>query len=152
MKGVFRKIGVDCLVPVDDEARRIIQALKLDEGIELDFRTVRNLKFHRKFFAVLKLGFEAWEPPDKEDTVKDFDFFREEVLCLAKHCKQVYSLDGKTFKLKARSISFAKCSQERFEVVYRNVLDVIWSHIMKDLNYRDPEHVEQIALQLLRFD
>ena len=161
-KGIFRKIG-NCLVPLDNDAKKVVSSIDANEdGAYLTATKCRNIKLHKKFFAALNLAFSVWEPPEytiDKDTndihitpATDFDSFRVDIICLAGHCEQVYSLDGKTFKLRAKSISFAKCEEADFQELYKKMLDVIWKYVLKDLEYKNPQEVERIALELLRFD
>lgn len=159
MNGVFRKIGDNCLVPVDIVAKKLISSLKMDEGYILIHKKVRNIRFHRKFFSLLKLAYDAWEPVlcvDRETgeiigkPIKDFGSFREEILVLAGYCDQVFSVTGDTFKLKAKSISFDKCTEEEFQIIYGNVKDVIWENVLT--SYANPEVIEKVANELLRYD
>jgi hypothetical protein len=50
------------LTPATIEASDFLQRVKLGEWIQAEFRRVRNYKFHKKFFKLLQLGFEYWNP------------------------------------------------------------------------------------------
>ena len=51
------------LIPATPETSDILQSkCKLCAVLEAEFRQLRNPAFHRKFFALLNLGFEYWEP------------------------------------------------------------------------------------------
>lgn len=51
------------LIPATPETSDILQSkIKLGAVLVADFRQVRNPAFHRRFFALLNLGFEYWEP------------------------------------------------------------------------------------------
>ncbi|WP_312467303.1 DUF1367 family protein [Pseudescherichia sp.] len=51
------------LIPATPETSDFLQSkYKLGAVLEADFRQLRNPAFHRKFFALLNLGFEYWEP------------------------------------------------------------------------------------------
>jgi len=51
------------LIPATPETSDFLQSkCKLGAVLEADFRQLRNPAFHRKFFALLNLGFEYWEP------------------------------------------------------------------------------------------
>ncbi len=87
------------------------KVLNLEPGEMIRFDTVfpRNPYFHRKFFAMLNVGFDAWEPNRKnksykgQPVTKNFEVFREEALILAGFYVQTFGLDGK-LQLKAKSI------------------------------------------------
>ncbi|EEI9213791.1 DUF1367 family protein [Salmonella enterica] len=51
------------LIPATQETSDILQSkIKLGAVLVAEFRQVRNPAFHRRFFALLNLGFEYWEP------------------------------------------------------------------------------------------
>ncbi|MGA4618819.1 DUF1367 family protein [Citrobacter meridianamericanus] len=51
------------LIPATPETSDILQSkIKLGAVLVAEFRQVRNQAFHRRFFALLNLGFEYWEP------------------------------------------------------------------------------------------
>lgn len=51
------------LFPATPESRGFLQSkIKLGDVLVAEFKRVRNPAFHRRFFAVLNLGFEYWEP------------------------------------------------------------------------------------------
>ncbi len=57
------KHSSNILIPATVETSDFLQSkCKLGAVLEADFRQLRNPAFHRKFFALLNLGFEYWEP------------------------------------------------------------------------------------------
>lgn len=51
------------LIPANPETSEILQSkIKLGAVLVAKFRQPRNSAFHRRFFALLNLGFEYWEP------------------------------------------------------------------------------------------
>lgn len=51
------------LIPATPETSDFLHSkCKLGAVLEAEFRQLRNPAFHRKFFALLNLGFEYWEP------------------------------------------------------------------------------------------
>lgn len=51
------------LIPVTPETSDLLQSkFKLGAVLVAEFRQARNPAFHRRFFALLNLGFEYWEP------------------------------------------------------------------------------------------
>ncbi|WP_336222794.1 DUF1367 family protein [Enterobacter bugandensis] len=51
------------LIPATPETSDILQSkIRLGDVLIAEFRRVRNSAFHRRFFALLNLGFEYWEP------------------------------------------------------------------------------------------
>ena len=51
------------LIPATPETSDVLQSkIQLGAVLVAEFRQVRNPAFHRRFFALLNLGFEYWEP------------------------------------------------------------------------------------------
>jgi hypothetical protein len=128
--------------------------LEAGELCTIEAKLPRNSRYHRKFFAMLNLGFDAWEPQRKHKSykgkpvTKNFERFRSDVLILAGYYEQTFCLDGK-LKLEAKSISFAHMEQPEFEAVYNAVLDVLLADVLK--TYAGREEVNQVVDRMLRF-
>lgn len=57
------KQSAGILIPASPETSEILHSkIKLGAVLVAEFRQVRNPAFHRRFFALLNLGFEYWEP------------------------------------------------------------------------------------------
>ncbi|WP_228284084.1 DUF1367 family protein [Klebsiella quasipneumoniae] len=51
------------LIPATPETSDFLQSkCKLGSVLEADYKLIRNPAFHRRYFALLNLGFEYWEP------------------------------------------------------------------------------------------
>lgn len=50
------------LVPATEADRDLIAKVKLGQTLHGDFKKMRNPAFHRKFFALLDLAFDYWNP------------------------------------------------------------------------------------------
>lgn len=142
------------LVPADEDSERFVAAIRNGDGVELKGKVRRNVRFHRKLFALLRLVFDSWEPPrvvdERFSPVKSFEAFRKDILILAGHCDATYSPDG-AVKLEARSISFDEVGEEDFSDIYSRVLDVVWTRVMRYLNYRSPVELEQTVARIVSF-
>lgn len=130
---VLTKAPGGALIPADPQAAEFIGKLKLGQGVTAAIKRHRNPAFHRKFFALLNLAYDAWEPTVatyKGHVVgKNFDQFRNDVLCLAGHFEMAVNLRGET-RVTAKSISFASMDQDEFENVYNSVANVILQRIL----------------------
>lgn len=145
------------LVPFDPQAEEFIGKLKSGEGAWVEVKKCRNPKFHRKFFALLNLAFEAWEPEEGakeyrgQAIAKNFDRFREDVTILAGHYEATYNIRGDV-RLRAKSIAFGSMDDFEFNDLYRDVFNVCWDMVLKKARYESPEQVEQILNNLLAFE
>ncbi|MEE7652697.1 DUF1367 family protein, partial [Raoultella planticola] len=51
------------LIPATQETSDFLQTkCRLGAVLEADYKLVRNPAFHRRYFALLNLGFDYWEP------------------------------------------------------------------------------------------
>jgi hypothetical protein len=136
------------LIPCDAGAQEFIAKLKAGAGVRAKISKVRNINFHRKFFALLNIGFEAWETPDLEyagmKVEKEFERFRKDVTILAGFYTPVYNMKGEV-RLEAKSIAFGNMSEDEFERVYSAVANVLLTRILKNYTREDLDSVvEQI--------
>ena len=76
---------------------------------------MRNKKFHKKYFSLLKTGFTSQLDYD------DINDFRRHVLCEIGFVKVVESENGIRY-YDARSLSEKECSDEVFEKVYNKTV------------------------------
>lgn len=56
------KVSPDCFMPATVEDKEKMTRIKSHEWIQCEYKTVRNYEFHKRFFALLNLGFEYWTP------------------------------------------------------------------------------------------
>ena len=99
------------------------------EGI-VDVRLPRNYEFHKKFFALLMLGFE------NQDSYDDFEDYRAIITCRAGYFKEIKTDKGVVYMPK--SISFSKMDELAFSELYDKIINIL----VKDLKIgkEDIEH------------
>lgn len=148
---VLAKAAGGALIPLDQQAVDFLAKLKLGAGVTVEIKRHRNPGLHKKYFALLNLAYEAWEPTAAtykgEAVGKNFDQFRNDVTVLAGHYEMAVNLRGET-RLTAKSISFGNMSAEDFEDLYSATVNVILAKIMTNYTRDDLDNVVE---QLLRF-
>lgn len=134
------------LLPADEQAREVIERWRQGDGVRAKVSRMRNLRFHRKFFALLQLAFEAWEPEPceyrGEAAAKNFERFRKDLLILAGFADPAVNLNGEV-RLEPRSISFAAMDEDEFQQVYHRVADVILQKVLRTYTREDLDRVVQ---------
>lgn len=135
------------LIPQDDDSREALSAIGLGKVIRVKFTQPRNLKFHRKFFALVNFAYEHWEPgtlevPRWKDVVpeKNKDQFRKDLVIMAGYYNSAYRIDG-SFRVDAKSISFGSMSQEEFDKLYSAVINVVLKKILTNYTREDLDNV-----------
>ena len=132
------------LVPADEESRDWMGKLKSTEIVHGNLTRQRNSKLHGKYFSLLQYAFDCW----KEDlamrevhriykgapVMPNFDRFRKDIAILCGYYEPVYTLAGSTgeapqMRLVAKSISFAKMSDDEFEGLYSKTIDILLERI-----------------------
>lgn len=131
-----------------------LNELEPGEFAQIEFVIPRNPRFHRKFFALLKVGFDAWDFNDShkmhdgKPITKNFEAFREDVLILAGFYEQTFDIHG-NMKLKAKSISFSAMDDHEFEAVYSAVADVLLAHVLTAYSSRD--ELDLVVMKIMEF-
>jgi len=125
---------------------------KLGVVVEVEAVEVRNNQFFRKWFALLNIGFDNWEPiPTKIDGMvveKNFERYRHDVIILCGFYNRVFRLDG-SMRIEPKSVSFAKMSEETFQDLYSKTIDVLLKNVYN--NKIDAEELERIVQKYLDF-
>lgn len=119
-------------MPATDQDAELLSKIKIGQPTKLTFTRVRNYQFLKKYFALLNLAFDFWEP-DEENLIgeKNFDQFREDIIILSGFYKRSIRLDGST-RVSAKSIAFGNMSEDEFEKLFSKTIDVIIKHVMRD--------------------
>lgn len=150
-EALLRKVQGGALIPADDESAEALMRVKSGDLVRVKWAQPRNVKFMRKFFAMLNVGFEAWEPPAQEyrglPVQKNFERFRKDVVIAAGFYDPVANLKGEV-RAEARSISFANMTEDEFEKVYSAVANVLLQKVLRNYTRDD---LDRVVEELMRF-
>lgn len=107
-----------------DEDYEELKKIKVGAVIKAKIVQPRNVKFHRKFFAMVNA---AWDCLTEQQRVnlRSKDTFREQLLIISGFSEPLYDINGQKFLERAKSISFAKMDEPAFVEVYNRVFDTI---------------------------
>jgi hypothetical protein len=109
-----------------------------DGDYQLSITKPRNLSFHKKFFALLNVGFQ------NQDFYANFEDFKDEIKLKTGFFKKHYTLKGNIIYFPL-SIAFNKMDEIEFEELYEKTITVLIRDIIAGLNKEDLENaVEQI--------
>jgi len=141
---VLTKAQGGYLIPADDASREVVAKWKLGQGVRVEAKKIRNYEFHKKFFALLDIGFDAFEPPEQEykglPVVKNRKRFRKDCIIAAGFYDLVVDLNGNAHA-EAKSISFANMDDNEFELVYSAVADVLLQKVLRNYSRDDLDRV-----------
>lgn len=152
--GVLRGLSEDDQKGWNRFWNRVVRA-EPGELFTLETIFPRNYEFHKKFFVLLTVGFDAWVPDRKRYAYrgmviqKNFDRFREQVLILAGYYDQVFSLSGDRMEMVAKSISFAKMDDLEFDTLYQSVVTVLLEKVLT--TYKGREELDAVVQRILGF-
>ena len=135
MKGLHKRT-FSAWEPIDEQAKKIFKRFKVGELADLEYTATRNIKFHRKFFAVINLTFQ-----NQDDYDNDL-FFRKALTIEAGYYHWIPLMDGTKTK-EADEIKFTKMDDLVFEDLYSKVFDIC----LKILGCKS----EELELELLKF-
>lgn len=112
------------LRPYSDDDYEEIKKIKVGTIVKANIVRPRNVKFHRKFFSLIRA---AWDCLTEQQRInlRSIDTFREQLLITSGFSEPLYDLNGQRFLEKVKSISFAKMDEPAFNEVYSKVLDTI---------------------------
>ena len=116
------------LVPMGDDDYEAKKKLKLGQTYSVEVKVVRNVDFHRKYFALIAY---AWEFLTEQEIAnfKTKENFRKYLEIAAGHCDVLYPPRLQEFVEIPRCISFSSMDNASFSDLYQRVKDVIFSII-----------------------
>ncbi len=157
MDFLFQK-GATGLLPACEEAADWLKKKKLGATILVEPREMRNGAFFRKWWALVKLGYDYWS--DNAQTIKykgqpvlpDFDRFRKDVTISAGFYHPVVNLKGEV-RIEPESLKWSSMTEERFEKLYSATIQVLLSRVFngKVCPTWTEEHLRSVAEQILSF-
>lgn len=95
------------------------------EMIECDIKKPRNIKFHKKTFALFNLVFS------NQEHYQNVDDLRHDLTVAAGYYLERINLQGETIRV-AKSISFAKMDEHDFSEYYDSIIAQIVLHFHFD--------------------
>lgn len=121
----------DSLIPADYMGTEAIQRMKHGEAVRATVKRTRNVKHHRKFFALLSV---VYDNQDRYATT-------EQLLIAVKIATGYYDecMIGPKLVCIPRSIAFDKMPQDEFEQLYAKALELIVTRIIPGTNKADLE-------------
>ena len=127
---------INGLVPLYSSDLEEKRKLKIGETYQVEVKRPRNYQFHKKFFALLNIG---WENTDVE---MPFDTYRRWVTIRAGFYKVYHTPKGELYE--PESIAFSNMDEDTFSEVYERVLSII----LKDTGADKPD-VEAMLIDFL---
>jgi hypothetical protein len=107
------------LKPAFDEDKEKFSQFPKDGYFEIKYTKKRNVRFHRKFFALLKIAYE------NQSDYRLMEDLRRDLIITSGHYEEVVNaITGEVYKI-AKSISFHNMEETEFSLIYEDVKNVI---------------------------
>tara|TARA_R110000822_G_C15338773_1_gene495912 strand:- start:28503 stop:28955 length:453 start_codon:yes stop_codon:yes gene_type:complete len=136
-------MGGGVFKPLTQQDEEVLKRFKFGDVMTINPVKARNPKFLSKFFAMLNVGYDAFEPVTEykgQPVQKNFDKFRDDVTILAGYYDITVGMKGEPIAV-AKSISFGKMKEEEFEKLYSSVANVILTRILTNYTKDDLDNV-----------
>lgn len=147
------KITGSAFIPATEADAEAMAGVKIGTILRCKYTKMRNSAFFRKWWALVGLAYDQWEPAEIEikdqrfTPEKNMETFRKNLTVMAGYYDTHFTIAGEP-RIEARSISFASMSEDDFVQLYSKTVDVVLKHILK--NYTDRE-LEDAVLRVMRF-
>ena len=137
----------DALHPASAYDKEELDKLPQDQAMRMTLRRVRNIKFHRKYMAMVHLAYDNWPYLGEFEGYKDFDSFRKELQILAGYRYPVVKLNGDVY-YQSKSIAFGNMGEDEFAKLYEAVLEAVRRHV---IHHMDDEDLQNFLNELEQF-
>lgn len=157
MELLFQK-GSTGLVSACQEATDWLSKKKLGATILVEPREMRNGAFFRKYWALVKLGFDYWSEVAApieyrgQPVLPEFDRFRKDVTILAGFYHPVVNLKGEV-RIEAESLKWASMTEETFAKLYDATIQVLLAKVFNGrvCKHWTEQQLRDVAAQVLEF-
>jgi hypothetical protein len=123
MKLTFLKSVGGVLLPSDDECIEAMNKIKNGTEIMIEYKQKRNVKFHRKAFALLNL---VLKNQDKYSNINDL---LVEFKLKSGHYEEHITTKGKIIYV-PKSIAFSEMDELEFNELYSKFIDIALQHLI----------------------
>lgn len=142
---IYMRKLYDTLAPVDQASLDSLCELLPNGEYKCVITKPRNLPFLKKFFALVNVAYEGWNPDPVfhkgVEIKKNKDVFRKNLTVMAGFYDTVFNINGE-LRLEPKSISFANMDDEEFSRLYSKFIDVVLGKVLT--NYTKDDLDEQV--------
>ena len=119
--------------PVGDDDFKSMH--KMQEYINLENRTERDIEMHRKYFALVKATIHH---TNEALTLRfgTINKMRKQLMIMSGNCNTIENVDG-TINYEAHSIKFKNMDENKFKQVYKDCLDAAVHFFLKEISFED---------------
>lgn len=155
---LFFQKGATGLLPACEEATDWLKKKKLGATIVVEPHEMRNGAFFRKWWALVKLGYDYWSEGAEtieykgQRVLPEFERFRKDVTIMAGFYRPVVNLKGE-LRIEPESLQWAKMTEERFAKLYNATIQVMLQRVFngKVCKKWTEAELRSVAEQILSF-
>lgn len=138
MAELYLKRTLSGFSPADEASSDAMKSYKIGETYRADVVKPRNLKNHRRWWALCNLIYQNTEQYKSVDQVHDH------LKILAGHCTQIVSKSTGEVYLVADSIAFGRLDEAQFQEVFGRAVNAVVEHILPGIE------VDSVSLEIER--
>lgn len=139
------------LIPSSECDQENIALMTDGKTYKCEFSSPRNIRFHRRYFALLDVLFNIFDPEPVshkgEVAIKNRERFRKDIAIATGHYELVVNIKGEC-KAEAKSISFASMDETKFSELYSRTIDYGLLRIAKG---KTKEEIDNWVAQIMDF-
>ena len=145
--------------PADDEAQEAMKHFPLGSIGRMDVKLMRNYQFFKKWWALVKLGYDHWADCQPQQEFKgrpvlpNFDRFRKDITILAGFYRPVWKVNGE-MRMEAESLAWASMSEECFARLYDATVSVLLRNVFNGKHQYprwSESQLRDVTEQIMRF-
>ena len=127
------------LKPAFDLDYDMYSKLKTGDSFKIKVTKVRNLEFHRKYFALINCAWAYQNEATTKHFKENIELFRKTVEIASGHCDMIFSIKLKAWVEVPKSIAFDKMDGYEFQELYERVKDILFSIFLKNISQQEFE-------------
>lgn len=131
MADLFLKRTLSGFAPADEASSDAMKSYKIGDTFRASVVKPRNLRNHRRWWALCNLIYQ------NSDQYKSVDQVHDHLKILAGHCTQIVSKSTGEVYLVAESISFGKLDEAQFQEVFQRAVIAVTEHIIPGIDTDD---------------
>lgn len=154
MEILLTKTLSGALMPLDADDTTFSR-FKAGNVIRCEIKEMRNGKFFRKWWGLVKIAYDLWTETGHtieykgELVLPNFDRFRKDVTVLAGYYDATYNLKGEV-RLEPKSLQWSKMTEMEFGELYQKTINVILEKIIPHKGLT-AEELDNWTTQILDF-
>ncbi|HHS83691.1 MAG TPA: DUF1367 family protein [Gammaproteobacteria bacterium] len=127
------------------EDAELIKRWKIGDVARLNLTKPRNYENHKRYFALLDIAFDHWEPEITEHkgfpVEKNRERFRKDIAIAAGYYTHNVNAITGDLRLDAKSIAFGKMDEIEFNKLFSKTIDVVLKYILTNYTRDDIDRV-----------